>query len=172
MAASTLFTPCRIVTSLVILLTGMIFIFQGQMIDSLKAMHHGKHKEISLIQDGQYGAKTFPGVTPLENLGPEGDKAWDSLTPRRGGFLWLQYNETYELPWGISMFHGIHCLQMLRGEFQSQLGIRDDGVHHHHKRRVATKSDQPSDGPDIVHLGHCLAYISEVCSSEASNWPC
>ncbi|MCJ1439405.1 hypothetical protein MMC27_008799 [Xylographa pallens] len=133
-------------------------------------MHHETCERTDYIHDQRYGPRTFPEVSPLESLGPEGDEAWDRLTTSSGGFLWLQYNETYDIPWGISMFHGTHCLQMLRQEFQSQLGISNGGGHHHQKRNIATKHDGHNSGPDIVHLGHCLAYVVQMlqCTGDST----
>jgi len=140
----------------------MIVVFQNQLTTALTAIRHGTCERVDTVQHQEYHQHTFPEVTPLEDLGPGGDKSWSELTPAGGGFLWLRYNETFDMPWGISMFHGIHCLQMLRGEFQSQLGIRNGGGHHHHRRQIATQNDEPGEGADLVHLGHCLAYIVEI----------
>ncbi|RFU25775.1 hypothetical protein B7463_g10566, partial [Scytalidium lignicola] len=162
MKGSTPFTPCRIATAFLVISISMIITFQSQLTAALKATRHSTHEQVDLAHSKQYHLRTFPDVTPLEDLGSEGDKAWDTLTTERGGFLWIQYNETYDIPWGISMFHGLHCLQMLRREFQSQLGINSSGGHHHHKRNIATKHENHGNGVDTVHLGHCLAYIAEM----------
>ncbi|TGO32567.1 hypothetical protein BHYA_0306g00100 [Botrytis hyacinthi] len=161
MKVATPFTPCRIATVLLVVSVSMILIFQSELTAALQAIRHGTCSRVESPHDPYFHPRTFPDVTPLEDLGIEGDQAWDKLTTRKGGFIWLQYNETFDIPWGISMFHGLHCLQMLRGEFQSQMGL-SNGEHHHHKREIATKSDGHGDGADIVHIGHCLAYIAEM----------
>jgi hypothetical protein len=105
----------------------------------------------------------------LEDMGPQGDHAWNDLTTEKGGFLWVQYNETLNLRYGISMFHGLHCLQMLRSEFQQSLGLVDNGgkpIHDHQsKRRLRAKRGEDTDAPDPVHLGHCLSYVAMVCKA-------
>ena len=148
-----------------------MFVFSSQIRDAVRVVHRGTGKSLDYIHNQQFSPRTFPELSPLESLGPEGDEAWNKLTTSRGGFLWLQYNKTYDIPWGISMFHGTHCLQMLRQEFQSQLGLGNTEAHHHHRRNIATKHDQHSSGPDLVHIGHCLAYVVQV-SNTANTWHC
>jgi hypothetical protein len=162
MELSRLFTPCRVVTVLIVVSVSIIIIFQNQLTTILKALPSRSCGRVEFERNKQYSPHTFPTVTPLEDLGPGGDEAWKSLTTARGGFLWLQYNETYDMPWGISMFHGIHCLQMLRGEFQSQLGMSNGGGHHHH---TAIQQENHGSNAHTVHLGHCLGYIAEVRST-------
>lgn len=104
----------------------------------------------------------------LEDLSPAGDDSWERMAlPRKGGFLWVEYNETSNEAWGISMFHALHCLKMLR------LVIRNSGL----MKSVVGESDpvQHSEGggetgtlmhPDMdpVHIGHCVGYIAQVQS--------
>lgn len=140
----------------------MVLLFQSQLTTAIKAARYGTCEQPDPASSRQDHFRTFLDVTPLEDLRPEGDSAWDALTTRRGGYLWIQYNETYDMPWGISVFHGLHCLQMLRSELQSELGFSGGGGHHHHKRNIATKHDDHGDEDGVGHLGHCLAYVAEV----------
>lgn len=162
MAKSTPFTPCRLFVVFLILSTSMILVFQSQLRSTIKALSQRNCEKIDRHSDDHYPF-TIPGVTPLEELGPEGDEAWRRLIPEGGGLIWIKYNETFNLPWGISMFHGIHCLQMLRGEMQTLTGLGTGEGHHTHKSSIATEKDSHGQGSDLVHLGHCLAYIAEVC---------
>ena len=75
----------------------------------------------------------------LENLSSSANEAWaeNILTPK-GGFLWVQLNQTLYRAWGISMFHASHCLQTLRTTIQR------------------------GEANDPGHIGHCIGYIAQV----------
>ena len=85
--------------------------------------------------------------------------------PRKGGFLWVEYNETANEAWGISMFHALHCLKMLR------LVIRSRDM----MKSVVGETDGADPGiggeakgtlkhPDMdpMQIGHCVGYIAQV----------
>ncbi|KAB5518247.1 hypothetical protein GE09DRAFT_929729, partial [Coniochaeta sp. 2T2.1] len=63
-------------------------------------------------------ALVFERHPDLEDLSHNGDQTWSELTTPLGGMLWVKHNDTYSYPWGISMFHGLHCLQMIRTAVQ------------------------------------------------------
>lgn len=123
---------------------------------------------------------TFDRESPLQDLGATGDKAWIELTPARGGFLWVQTNienskegHAKEEEWGISMFHGLHCLQMLRGAFRQVVGINETGEARQDLRAVGPRSGasraHAHAALDIVHIGHCLGYLADVILSRARS---
>ena len=86
-----------------------------------------------------YSTTLFEPHPKLENLSSAKDETWaQSLLTPKGGFLWVKLNETSERAWGISMFHGLHCLQTLRGVIQRG------------------EADDPG------HIGHCIGYIAQV----------
>ena len=104
----------------------------------------------------------------LEDLSPPADDAWEqTLLTRKGGFLWVELNETSNEAWGISMFHALHCLKMLR------IVVRSSEM----MKSVVEKSGGASDNggqdggnfehPDMnpLHIGHCVAYIAQVRGS-------
>lgn len=113
---------------------------------------------------------TFEHLRQLEDLGPVGDQIWNSaVLPREGGFLWVQANSTDGQDdregWGITMFHALHCLQMVREVFkmavvpsdpnespQPQLSRRRSASHSHHV--------------DPKHATHCFSYLYQV----RNNW--
>jgi hypothetical protein len=70
----------------------------------------------------------------LEDVSPAGDDAWSALmtarvgqtgslrkdvislrlTNTKGSFLRIARNETFDFGWGVSMYHSLHCLSMVR----------------------------------------------------------
>ena len=113
----------------------------------------------------------------LEDISHAGDTAWrDSLLTPKGGFLWVQYNESYEESYGISMFHALHCLQLIRGNLQESPSMKayiaeksgsvvtdmsksGGGTRPHHGEH----SHQQHLG-DPGHVAHCVSYIAQVQS--------
>jgi len=101
---------------------------------------------------------TFTQVPNLEDLSPAGDAAWDELLTPHGGSVWLRTNETFAQDWGISMFHGLHCLGLIRVGLRNGLG---HGENHHIRRNEAAGSHEGH--LDLEHLRHCFSYIAQVC---------
>lgn len=104
-----------------------------------------------------------------------GDEAWSSkLETRQGGFLWVRYNETLKEGWGVSMFHALHCLKMIRVELQHNwlvMDLEQSSSHSRHEVHKAATSHEGRTG-DIPHMKHCLAYIAEVrCQIEIDETP-
>lgn len=100
-------------------------------------------------------------IKSLEDLSGQSDTAWSSMlnTPQ-GGFLWVKYNETNNMPWGVSMFHSIHCLSLLRRMLMMQLNnttILETAQTNH------THQSEHSHAFDEGHVGHCFSYIAQVC---------
>lgn len=111
-------------------------------------------------------AYTFQQIEALEDLSHANDHRWkQTALPQKGGFLWVKYNETSNEAWGVSMFHALHCLKMLRMAVQEspfvKAALQDhdvpDAEKHHHHDGSANHPDM-----DIVHLGHCIGYIAQV----------
>ncbi|KIW26465.1 uncharacterized protein PV07_09558 [Cladophialophora immunda] len=177
MAPSTPFTPLRVFICAAIFFTVTLFIFHDNVLKTVVDLHKESCGHVN-TGSSHVGHQTFPYVfTPDPELGslqPEGDQAWDRLNTKKGGFLWVEYNETLDVAYGISMFHGIHCLQILRHAFQSQLGITSmKGDHGHHSRMERNEGIQHEHGQkdrDLGHLGHCLAYIAEMllCTGDST----
>ena len=112
----------------------------------------------------------FQAIPDLEDLSGAGDHVWSTklLTPH-GGFLRVQYNDTFEQNWGISMFHGLHCLQLIRSNLvQANARLSDQAMaathasHDHHGAHEQGGGIGTTGTND--HLGHCFAYIAQVCS--------
>lgn len=94
----------------------------------------------------------------LEDLSAAGDAAWDALLTPHGGSVWLQTNDTFAQDWGISMFHGLHCLGLIRVGLRTGLGHSSN---HHMQRNEASSSHERH--LDLDHLQHCFSYIAQVC---------
>ena len=84
----------------------------------------------------------------------------ESLPTRNGGFLMVQEDgSSAAIQYGVSMFHQLHCVMMLREKLIGGGGHKMN----HHARESTVEShseDQPSTEED--HLGHCLDYIAQV----------
>jgi hypothetical protein len=89
------------------------------------------------------------------DMGPAGDDAWAGILPANGGFL------RYRLPngtahfSGVTMFHQLHCLQILR----STLVALEQGkpISHDHNSQSVDHSVNPH-----LHWVHCLDYLRQV----------
>lgn len=99
----------------------------------------------------------------LEDLSPKSDASWSSsLNTPQGGFLWIKYNETSNMAWGVSMFHAIHCLTLIRNMVQIQARNSTAGVHHGNHN--PTHQSKGHKALDSHHVGHCFSYIAQVCA--------
>lgn len=98
---------------------------------------------------------TFERIQALEDLSGNGDIAWATqMSTPKGGFLRVRRNETLIENWGISVFHALHCLEIIRDALRS--------LEHHPDS--STKSNPPSHhhGQDTEHTLHCLSYLAQV----------
>lgn len=75
--------------------------------------------------------------------------------PTWGG-LWVQRNETYKQGWGISMFHALHCLEMIRDGLADKSSLRTHGM----LGKSAGNAEPDHHKGD--HVRHCFAYIAQV----------
>ncbi|KAI4260313.1 MAG: hypothetical protein L6R42_004113, partial [Xanthoria sp. 1 TBL-2021] len=110
---------------------------------SLESSRHQPRRITTVFQDRPI----------LENLSPSANEEWERalLTPK-GGFLWVQYNVTAERPYGISMFHGLHCLKMLREVIQSSHSATKGSEH---------TGEHKAHSQSLNHIGHCIGYIAQ-----------
>lgn len=62
---------------------------------------------------------------------------------------------------GVSMFHQLHCLELLRGRIA---GNNESEIHHHnhHDHDHAIESQLPSQNYQDDHVQHCLDYLAQV----------
>lgn len=98
----------------------------------------------------------------IESLDSAVDGVWDqAMNTPLGGFLLVRHNETYSQGWGVSMFHSIHCLRILRSTMQNYFGLAPENgghaAHAHGQRDGATLHVD-----ERKHVEHCLGYIGRV----------
>lgn len=111
----------------------------------------------------------FQPLAVLRDLGSEGDDIWNSqLLPAGGGLLMVKVNNTGERDdlvkeegWGISMFHSLHCLQMIREVLKASKAQKD------HEHLVHLKGSHV--GHDVRHTTHCLSYLYQVSPTDPYN---
>ncbi|KAK7943558.1 Piwi domain family protein [Apiospora aurea] len=113
--------------------------------------------------------KTFEQVSALEDMTHENDEAWTStLMPPNDGFVLVKHNENLDLRVGISMFHALHCLSLVRAVLQDipspthrhgSLGPRGKAGSEHFLQKT--------------HLPHCLMYIAQslMCAGDSTLEP-
>ncbi|KAJ6783185.1 hypothetical protein PWT90_07876 [Aphanocladium album] len=115
----------------------------------------------------------FDEISALEDLSPSGDSAWTSMvnTPK-GGFIWVKHNATVDMAWGVSMFHAIHCLQLLRGTIQMQT-YNVTAKAHDHGGGGAPKQNEGHEAFDMGHVGHCFGYLAQqiLCNGDDTIEP-
>lgn len=115
---------------------------------------HGDHSDNTV-------GSVFRVIEILEDLGPVGDEAWDTLLfPKKGGYVYVKTNDSSAEPepWGVAMFHGLHCLMMLRAAMKERQGTMQ-GMHDHgHGDGLSPDLDALTP----THLKHCLSYIAQV----------
>lgn len=120
---------------------------------------------------GSYFPFAFRERLDIENLDPEADELWNgALNTPLGGFLLVAHNETFYRGWGVSMFHSIHCLSMLRTSFQSYFGLATGpGGHgdHTHGSQGRRRAAGLAGIDERQHVEHCMGYIAKVCNFTA-----
>ncbi|PWY91614.1 hypothetical protein BO94DRAFT_564929 [Aspergillus sclerotioniger CBS 115572] len=81
---------------------------------------------------------------------------WTSLLPPNGGTLKVHTPNNTITSYGISMFHQLHCLTVLRG-----LIFPETSQHH-------SPSHSGDDHEDRVHWAHCFDYIAQgiICAAD------
>ncbi|OKL60687.1 hypothetical protein UA08_03965 [Talaromyces atroroseus] len=115
----------------------------------------------------------FHEINELEDLNHEGDEAWDKLFPPSGGYLFLTSNETTSSsePWGIGMFHGLHCLQMLWDtirDLEGQLN-QSDREQRHNQRHEHSHEGAGAFVNASTHYKHCFAYLAQSIACAADG---
>lgn len=95
-----------------------------------------------------------------KNLSHEYDHMWDDLLPLNGGFLRKRYSNGQIHGHGISMFHQLHCLQIMRAAYQEM----EEKVEGMRKERREVQEEKPH---MHMHLGkghwlHCFDYLRQV----------
>ncbi|KAK0636391.1 hypothetical protein B0T17DRAFT_595893 [Bombardia bombarda] len=115
-----------------------------------------------------------------KNMSHEHDYLWQELLGPNGGFLKKVDQDKKFHSYGISMFHQLHCLQMIRGAVQGLLEenamtrmnhsektereTMDEHEHEHeHDHATGSGGDDPHKGHlDSRHWLHCFDYLRQV----------
>jgi hypothetical protein len=76
------------------------------------------------ISASRKSPKTFIPNPAYNDLSPSADGNWTNLLPPNGGFFSSKVGEGYEMV-GLTMFHQLHCLGMIRGALQENMGRKE-----------------------------------------------
>lgn len=114
---------------------------------------------------------TIEKYEKYEDITHEGDDAWDELLTPNEGFL-IKEIDGVRQEWGISMFHQLHCLGMMRMSYQSFL-LKE--------RAVGFSEHGGDDKPDwnttkeglhdkFGHILHCYDYLRQniICAADGT----
>lgn len=89
-------------------------------------------------------------------------RTWeDLLLPSKAGSIFLEDEKSKVGPYGVSMFHQLHCLAMIRKAFLNAFA-QENG-----EGAVADASMGKTPNP-LGHLGHCFHYLAQV-SADSNN---
>lgn len=87
------------------------------------------------------------------------EQTWESLLlPPNGGLLRVKQGNGTTAQYGLSMFHQLHCLIVLRG-------LLFPGTSQNHEHSTSP-SNTGKPHQDSVHWAHCLDYIAQVRSND------
>lgn len=94
-----------------------------------------------------------------KQLNHEYDAVWDGLLTPNGGFLIVKDTTDTKHLYGLSMFHQLHCLAMIRSAFQGYSKSNSELASHasHHNNGVG------HDESEADHWLHCFDYLRQVC---------
>lgn len=102
----------------------------------------------------------FRTIPEFEDMTTTGDALWSQMTSTRsGGFLWVRHNETYRTGYGVSMFHALHCLSMIRDT------VRGNSMDMKRKRGLEARATEAE-----MHTAHCFSYVAQslLCSADGT----
>ncbi|KAL2074963.1 hypothetical protein VTL71DRAFT_8743 [Oculimacula yallundae] len=162
--------------TLLLLIISLFVFFRANVLNSITYDSWLSPPPCSCEQTDKNGSNELTRTTPsvslqpfrqrldLEDMTEAGDSVWSSISStKQGGFLWVQYNETYKTGHGVSMFHALHCLSMIRNAVKAKSGP----VAHSHgsKRGIPARKSE-----DEMHIGHCLSYVAQslLCSADGT----
>jgi len=107
----------------------------------------------------------FRNRPELEDMGEVGDRLWSQISSTsQGGFIWVRHNETYKTGYGVSMFHALHCLSMVRDALKGPGRAMSDHMSH------SRAESRGSNAEHEMHTSHCLSYIAQslLCSADGT----
>ncbi|RAL17388.1 uncharacterized protein BO97DRAFT_359181, partial [Aspergillus homomorphus CBS 101889] len=110
--------------------------------------------------------RKFQPLTPLWRAQSD-TSSWESLlSPPNGGMLKVRTSNGTITDYGISMFHQLHCLSMLRG-------VIFPSISQHHGASTSSLPHSDNAHEDSVHWAHCFDYIAQaiICSADDTIEP-
>lgn len=127
---------------------------------------------------------SFAEHESFESLGHRFDSLWSDVLTPNGGFIYTINEQKRKSKYGISMFHQLHCLEMLRMEMQYLHTLIDtlnttakryegqyiEARHTEHDlggqesvHTPAHDNGHEHDQHDVGHPMHCFDYLRQVC---------
>ncbi|KAL7915467.1 hypothetical protein GGI35DRAFT_489104 [Trichoderma velutinum] len=100
-----------------------------------------------------------------KNLSRDFDHLWDELLTPNGGFIMKKDENNDVHQYGISMFHQLHCLAMIRTALQEALSLKDNMSKM--QSRHEHSAQQLTDGSP--HWLHCFDYLRQTILCEADS---
>lgn len=150
------FSTCRVLTLFINLIFICFLIFQDQLLTAINGFQSVVDSSSTPsippeLFEAQRSPQTFYSFIDQDPSG----WATRRLHPN-GGYIKLQYNSTFKINFGISMFHSIHCLEMLREKI-----VGSEATHVH--GAASSDAEVEEKDKDPKHLEHCIDYVLQVC---------
>jgi hypothetical protein len=114
--------------------------------------------------------RIFSQTRIYSDLSPAADKNWTRLIPPNGGFVVRKGEGGKSEMAGVSMFHQLHCLSMIRMAVQDMRAGRQPALSHDE----IEEEEKHGDGrPLEEHWVHCLDYLVQavLCSADDTVEP-
>ena len=145
---------CIALTTLVAIAFAItVFLHSGPKVPNISSMWKQNQQGV------QRTPRAFQARPEFNDLTASADDLWASIIPKNGGFVLKQKGKSWDVA-GVSMFHQLHCLAMIREGIQvlqhenQHLKRSPHGGTHDHD------SSQPMN--DTIHWAHCLDYLMQV----------
>ncbi|KAM3066954.1 hypothetical protein ACMFMG_007098 [Clarireedia jacksonii] len=102
----------------------------------------------------------FSEHADYQNLSHSYDALWDSTLPSNGGFVLRYVENGTQHEYGLSMYHSLHCLIMIRSAIQ---GLYDEIERSNGEEKMASDHSYYHGGHgDPVHWLHCFDYLRQT----------
>ncbi|KAF7874513.1 uncharacterized protein EAF02_008490 [Botrytis sinoallii] len=159
---STIFLSTAIISTFLLLAHKQLLPFlapvQNLIVYQICPEAHDHTSGANSIPQSEFYPKIFTPIPALEAaLGDPEDVDWDEylLTPN-GGFIIVDEGEGVTKGYGVTMFHQLHCLGMIRTM------LFGGPMNHDHEVQGAEWSKNP------LHFLHCLDYIAQgiICTAD------
>ena len=117
-------------------------------------------------QESSSNGLTVKEFFPVRSANENASVYEEELLSLTNGFLMVQESEGLPRQYGVSMFHQLHCVAMVR----AKLFGSDMHHHSHHPESTAgvevggtaQMENKDQDREEMEHLAHCLDYFAQV----------